>query len=285
VRISKKVCGHSLKSGDLLMPIDPHGDGLVIALEGGHNFREVGGYLTTDGRRLRRGVLYRSGRMDELNRADVDRVGAIGLKAIIDLRRYRERAQNPTPDALLASARLYEWNSRIASNEELAADILRQGAGAAHYFATTLTLFSDLPRQLRRHLHAMCSAIADHELPLLIHCTAGKDRTGVSVGLLLSVLNVEQAAIRRDFAASERLLDWERLTAAGMKGVAAKDDWLAGLDPMMVATISRSDERYLQAALDAVVTAHGSIENFFRRAVGLNAGALDRLRDNLLEAS
>jgi len=117
------------------------------------------------------------------------------------------------------------------------------------------------------------------ETPLLFHCFAGKDRSGVAAALLLDVLGVPREAIVADYLLSNRV--HERIRSAFLadpRHVAAVNDLNESWLPLMEA-----DPAYLEAMFDAVELRRGSVEAYFRKDLGIGAEALSMLREHLLE--
>lgn len=255
----------------------------IISLEGGQNFREVGGYPTGDGGRLRRGLLWRSARLDDLTAADVDRVQALGIATIADLRRPSERALNPTSGRLLARVRLLAWDSHGLRDERLQQQLFKPNADNDHYFGAILDLYRMIAEEHAIHLRDLIQAVAEGALPVLVHCAAGKDRTGIAVALVLELVGVEREYVLADYAKTDQLLDWDRLTAAAALGTGAGQSWLEQLDPAALKLLFRSDRRYLEAAFDDLTTRYGSLTNFVIDRLGVHPETLERLRHRLVE--
>jgi len=170
--------------------------------EGCFNFRDIGGYLTTDGRSVRKGLYFRAGRQDRMTPADLAKAKALGIKAQIDLRRPDEAAeQGPGPLESLGATYYNlpvipeggpETLSRLVGDTNISGErYLGYLEFGPDTWRTMFGLFED----------ADCS-------PMVLHCTAGKDRTGVSTAFLLSVLGVDRAIIEADYLLTN--LDVER---------------------------------------------------------------------------
>ncbi len=251
----------------------------LIALEGALNWRDLGGYETSDGCVTRWGRVYRSDGLDQLTDADLDLVAELGIRLVIDFRIDREVDLAPSrlPDhAELRHQRLPIGDDvagttvieRIQSGEitsyradEVAATYEKILEEAAWEFGIAL-------------IHA--ADPANH--PMVFHCTAGKDRTGLMAMLLLGALGVPDDEIARDyeltthFRSSKRLVVLRpQLEAAGVD-VDAVLPFLTAQAPVMAATI---------AALEA---RHGSIEGYLAGPAGVDARTLVDLRAHLTES-
>ncbi|MDF8332203.1 tyrosine-protein phosphatase [Novosphingobium cyanobacteriorum] len=255
-----------------------------IMLAGGQNFREIGGFRTTDGRRLKRGRLWRSAKLDELTNQDVDAIFTLGIRTIADLRRASERSSSPTHEALLARTRVMTWDVQVPDQEVLMAELCRHDCSIEDHFATMINLYRRIPEQHSTQLTDIYAAIADGETPILIHCSAGKDRTGIAVALLLDALGIDQSDIMADYEETERLLDWARLAKTAVAGAGVSGGWIERLTPAALEVLKRSDQRYLEAALREVEEKYGSTAAFMRERLGLSQTSLEQIRAHLLES-
>lgn len=255
----------------------------IIALKGGQNFREIGGYPTLDGRRLKRGMLWRSAKLDELTSEDVEVISALRIKTIADLRRRPERELSPTHKAIATGTHVLAWDACFARDELQIGDLFRLGATAADYFEALLCLYRLLPEEHSLHLRELYQTVAAGDMPILIHCAAGKDRTGVAVGILLDLLGVERPYILADYAKTEQLLDWTRLKKSAAMGAGVSRNWLDRLDPLALQLLMRSDERYLAAVFEDIEQRYGSTRKFLVERLQLSADVIEQMREHLLE--
>lgn len=167
-----------------------------LGVSGALNFRDVGG-LPAAGGRTRSGVLYRSGNLARLSAAGRDSLREIGLRRIVDLRDDAEVAYEPTDlgDLPVAVHRVPLFAGSVASFFE--ADV------------TLDSLYRTLVEESAEAIVEVVRTIATGG-PVLVHCTVGKDRTGVTVALALAAVEVEADAIVADYARTESLLPAER---------------------------------------------------------------------------
>ena len=253
-----------------------------LPLEGAPNFRDFGGYAAADGRAIRRGMLYRSGALGRLTEADVDTLNAFGAWTIVDLRHEGERRAAPT-HARLAAAGVHSLP-------------MGSGNGAAPVPRPVLLTVADAtPEQAvegikasyRRYIHdhrdrfitLFDVLLADRAGPVVIHCTAGKDRTGISVGLVLLALGAGRDAVISDYCATRDNLDaaWrEHILAAMLEDPSLVNRRVA--DVMFDASPD-----YIGATLAELDERHGSPEGYLKEALGLDAAKLERLRERYLD--
>jgi protein-tyrosine phosphatase len=246
-------------------------------LTGAHNFRDIGGYMTADGRHVARGKVYRSGTLTALTDADQAELERLGIRVICDFRSTRERATRPSRFAETAS--FTRWSR---DHETSAGDLVRAlaapGADAAMSRQLMIEAYRTLPYEQAESYGETFRRIAAGDLPLVFHCSAGKDRTGIAAALLLDVLGVERAAVVEDFVITDRFMpalvtiiqedpSWGRL------GAVPVEVW----EPMV-----RADPVYIETMFATVEQEHGSAAGFLRDAAGLDEGDIAALRRNLL---
>ncbi|HWM17358.1 MAG TPA: tyrosine-protein phosphatase [Microbacterium sp.] len=237
------------------LPADPHIPGAV-------NFRDVGG-LAAGVSRTRPGVLYRSGNLADLDDAGVTALGGLGIRRIIDLRADDEVAYAPSRvDGLaLETQRVPLFLGSVASlfQEDISLDEMYR-----RLVADSATRVVDVVRGI----------VTDQ--PVLVHCTVGKDRTGVTVALTLAAAGVDDDAIIADYARTEGLLPESRT-----RDVVG---WLRRAHPDAVHLedlATRSPAPVMHDLLAGVTERHGSAADYLR-AHGLADDELTELRRILI---
>jgi protein-tyrosine phosphatase len=257
----------------------------VLNLEGGCNFRDCGGYETVVGGRLRWGRLYRSGLLALLSPAAAAEVRALGVRTVCDLRRTAERELHPNPP-LGADVARFEWDTEAESSP-----IRDRAFGNSTDMRTVhdamLGMYSRMPFALQPRLAGAFAAL-DHagEGAAIIHCTAGKDRTGVAVALVLDALGVRREAIVEDYVLTNTAVDLhtQLLGRDGTgAGLAATADTLRALSPVARQAMLAANPDYIHASLVAVEQRHGSVGAYLRDELGIDATLLERLRERLIE--
>lgn len=246
----------------------------LLPLEGGRNFRDLGGYRTSDGRHVKWGLLYRSGSTHGLTERDYAELERRGLRVVCDFRDVRERANEPaawpkgTVKVLSEDYQLDMAGFRPAGAPQTWTAASARAAMAASY-PRLLVTFRD---QYRR----MFAELLDGHAPLAFNCSAGKDRTGVAAALLLTALGVPRAAVIDDYLLTNRYLDARKLMAQGAQGGPANP--IAGMPPAAAQAMIAADPSYIAAAF-AVLDRHpGGAMAWLREEMGLSAGDIRRLR-------
>jgi protein-tyrosine phosphatase len=253
----------------------------VLPLEGGQNFRDLGGYATRDGRRVRWGQLYRSADISTLTASDFAYLRGLGVRVICDLRSTPERAEDGDLRARLGG--IDYWTRDHAMSLGDLPQLIRRGqVTRADTSRIVLDVYRTLPYEQADSYREMFRKLLAGDTPLTFNCTGGKDRTGVAAALILSLLGVPRATILQDFTLSDKLMDYRRRAAQKASGNLSPVFSLAPdvLEPLLV-----SDAAYLQAMFAAIEAKHGSVEGYARDVLGLRWTDIVRLRQSFLESN
>jgi protein-tyrosine phosphatase len=227
-----------------------------LPLDGTRNVRDVGGYPAAGGRRVRWRTLLRSDELTRLPAHAQEALVELGVRQVIDLR---------WPDELDRAPNVFVGSPRVRYTPiSLLADDPTPHSGLAgmyrHVFDARATQLADVVRAL----------LADDGLPAVIGCAAGKDRTGVTVALLLDLAGVDHATIVDDYALSAGYF------ARPALGTIDEDDWR---HPELIV---ESTPVYMRVALDHLATVHGGARALLGRQ-GLTDAELDELVGRLTE--
>jgi hypothetical protein len=170
-----------------------------MRFENAYNFRDLGGLATTDGHTVHKGRLYRSDGLHRITDNDAANLGALGIRTVIDLRRPHEIEADGRIPPLAGMA----WHNIHPAHREWDFGHYDDVSGTARYLADR---YLDMVEQGGAGLATALRTIADaHNAPVVVHCMAGKDRTGVLVALVLSLLGVDDGTIAADYALSEAI--------------------------------------------------------------------------------
>lgn len=252
----------------------------TLTIEGGRNFRDVGGYRTVDGRQVRWGVLYRSGALGKLTPRGMRQIDRLGPAAIIDLRMTDERRQD-TNNWLAASGHGY-WTrdyALVGDAAALAFDLNKVAKlSPAEVRVTIAGGYRTMPRVLAPQMRELFARLAgDVPGPVVVNCTAGKDRTGIAVALVLAAVGVPDEAIRQDY-----LLSAAAVTTGARQALLAR---FPGVSPDVADILLGVESEYLDAAFDQIRQGYGSIEGYLERELGVGPRAIAALKRRLLVRS
>jgi protein-tyrosine phosphatase len=237
-------------------------------LQGASNFRDVGGYLTSNGQRVRRGQVFRSDHLAGLSDADVARLQAMGVGHSLDFRGVAEYTATPYDIPGVQRVALTIEPTVIARMQALVAQ------GIVPTTEETVEMMRETYRDFVNRNAGTFGRFLKHLLeqptPQVFHCTAGKDRTGFAAALLLSALGVERDTIEHDYLLTNQL-DRRDASLEG-KG-----------HPHVMKVLWQVQPEFLHAAFEAVDAQHGGMSDYLHGAIGLSTQELAELRKLLLE--
>lgn len=249
----------------------------LLPLQGGRNFRDLGGYRAADGRHVKWGMLFRSGSMHGLTEADYRTFGRLGIQVVCDFRDTSERASEPVHWPTANAPRVLSEDYLLDQRGFMPAGAMTTWTAASARAAMT----AGYPRMLGQfhdQYRRMFTELLAGHAPLAFNCSAGKDRTGIAAALLLTALGVPRATVIDDYLLTNRYLDAPSL----MKSAATANSPLAQLPPDVAAALIAADRRYIEAAL-AVLDRHpGGATGWLHDEMGLSCTDLTRLRNAYL---
>ncbi len=253
----------------------------VLPLEGVRNFRDLGGYPTRDGRRVRWRRLFRAASLGSLTPADHATLEALGLRVICDLRATDERAKEPVRWQGDAPPRILQRDYQL-DLELLSAALVRDDIDVPMARAAFHAFYETLPSRFAESYRGLFAALRAGEAPLVFNCSAGKDRTGIGAALLLAALDVPRELILEDYLLSNQHYRPGPGAALAMSG--RHGAWLMRLRPEMLQMMLTVDGSYLEAAFAAIERDHGSVPRFLDVALGVDRDGLAELRERYTES-
>lgn len=252
-----------------------------IDFEGIENFRDFGGYDTGHGRPLRRGLLYRSANHAYATDADLARMAELNLAAIVDLRRTQERTREP-------SRRWPGFGAAVVENDILSdhgdwADLMEgQSVDADWFFRDGMSYYEKAPYE-PRHIDLFgryFRVLAEADGPIVVHCAAGKDRTGLICALTHHMAGVSEADIMADYLLTN---DETRLARKmGFLGPWLRDTVGQSVDEAALRVAVSVHPQYLETAFAVIRKRHGSIDAYLAQALGVDEPLRERLHARLL---
>ena len=253
----------------------------VLSFTGIHNFRDYGGYAARDGR-LKRGVLWRSGQHTDATPDDLEGVHQLGIATVIDLRGDSERRKYPCQRhgafegaVLFHSGETAGLEGRAVHDESSAPLVTAADAHAAMVrLYETLAWRPVLVGTYRLYL----DALAHREGVSLLHCLAGKDRTGVGAALVHILLGVHPDDVMADYMLTNFAGNIEKRIEAGAKHMRDR-----GMEEAAIRTLMSVHPEFLETALNAITARHGSVDSYAEEILGLTPQLHERLRQALVE--
>jgi protein-tyrosine phosphatase len=256
----------------------------VKPFAGIHNFRDYGGYTTTDGAQLKTGVLFRSGQHVDATVDDLAAVAALDLKTVIDLRGNSERRNYPCARPVGFGAQLYFHDGETAgrggaAHVEAAREIVT--AADAHRAMIDLYAFMPFRPNLIAVMQMYFDALADRDGAHLLHCLAGKDRTGLAAALFHTLMGVHHDDLMADYLLTNTAGNQEARIAAGAASIRASRG--PQISDAAIRTLMAVDEAFLDAALSAIDAKHGSIEAYARDVLGVTPHRRAQIATRLID--
>ena len=246
------------------------------------NLRDLGGYKTSDGSTVAKGLVYRANQLSGIGTEDMQMIANLKLKNDFDLRTEVER--NTRPDELPPGVN-YVWLDVLADADQAGPAILEKlmknpeeanvalgGGKVETSFKESYRQFVSLPSAQKGFSQLFLSLGDQNQLPALFHCTTGKDRTGWAAAALLTLLGVPYEVVMEDYLRSN-----DYILPAYKKVIDAFVE--AGGDPAIPPAVLGVKKEYLEAAFDEMKTKYGTMENYFSEGLGIDAAQQKAIRD------
>ena len=253
----------------------------IHAFDALDNFRDYGGYDTAAGRALKTGRLFRSAHQASVSEADLERLAALDLGVVVDLRRPVERRRQPSRRAANFSGQVFE------------SDLDDRGEAPHITFLKTADLTPDSGRRFMTdtyrelpfapaHLDLFSryfQALGETDRPVLIHCAAGKDRTGMLAALTHHLAGVHHDDLMEDYLLTNTAVD----LAGRAPAIAEQLKGFTGREASHDAVVAFMgvEPAYLDAALAAICQRHGSLDGYLEQALGVDAALRERIGERL----
>ncbi len=256
----------------------------LLPLEGGSNFRDLGGYKTEDNKYVKRGMLFRSGAMTTLSETDQAYLQRFGFQSVLDLRSDEELELFPNQWAKNAEL---DYLRHDYSFRNLAANF-SQSSGEIPSMEVFYTAF---PQFLKPQLKIYFDSLLNRDVPMVVNCSAGQDRTGFASAMVLSALGVPRDTVIRDYLLSTEFRRPKNEFGDVNLEEAAKTNSFAAM--MMQYKDKAGDEPgplytedgtpFIVFALNAIDDQYGGVENYLASEIGVDKKDLKKLRKYYLE--
>ena len=246
-----------------------------LEMQGTPNFRDFGGYSCSPGQSVKWGHLFRSGQLSSLSTQDVELVGSLNLDLVFDFRRSDEQLQEPSRLPGQAAPRVLSMPITPGSN----ANFFEQGdIDSRAMFEFMVDINRDFAEAQTATYARMFSEILEVEgARFLVHCAAGKDRTGFAAAIILLALGVSREEVMRDYMLTSKYFsphsEIDRLRLKYQMDLEAK-----AILPML-----EVHEDYLAAALGSIDARYASVEAYLAEELGVGESERAELRGRYLD--
>ena len=253
-----------------------------LPFTGAHNFRDLGGYKTEDGRALKWGKIYRSDDLHLLTDEDLKYLSRLNIKSVVDFRSDEERESEPdrlNPDMtqvlLPIKFQPEELDDETLKNlmKNLTFGTLDSSNLLRDFNIVIVKDFATEYKKFFRHV------IENNAEPIVFHCTAGKDRAGFASAMILTVLGVPREKVIEDYLLTNTYV--KDHVDSEMLEIELKTFFRADTDNLR--KINLVEERYIQAAFDTIDSEWGGMDNYISGALGLSEEDILKLKDFYLE--
>ncbi|WP_042463190.1 tyrosine-protein phosphatase [Neobacillus dielmonensis] len=253
----------------------------LLPLSGAVNFRDMGGLATIDGRKVKKGILFRAAELTALTAEDISFIETLQLKRVFDYRRQKEAERKPDPP--LGSVVL----ERIAaiSEENIASNMAGNNDGfhTDYYRQFTverfLKIYTEMPIRNPSYKRVMALLKSPEEnLPLVHHCTAGRDRTGVGAMLILLTMGVPYETVLDDYLLSNlTLAERYETTFEKVQKFFTPEEYKQFTDAFPLR------EDYLHAAYNAIISNYGDFDSYIAEEFGIAEKDRENIKNYCLE--
>ena len=255
----------------------------VITMDSLTNFRDLGGYLTEDGKRTKWGKLLRSAAHDSITDADAALLQKMGLKTVIDYRTTPEVADHPNKEvAGVVYRRISPMENPNATNTlDVTQSMQMKSAEDAIAMLTGINKMLAADAYCNSVYREVMNVVMDPaQVPFVQHCTSGKDRVGVGSATILMALGVPRETIMEDY-----LLSNENQISASKLGSGASSAGMEITPEMMkmFAALTKVHKEYLEAFFATVDAKFGGTEGYLKQGLGLTDEDLARVKELYLE--
>ena len=253
-------------------------DSRKLPFTGAHNFRDLGGYKTSDGKTVKWGKVYRSDNLHSLTDEDLKYMERLNLKSVVDFRSDEERNEEPdrlTPDMTPILLPIKFEPEGVTENltRDLTFGNLDSSNLLRDFNIILVKEFTEEYREFFRHI------VDNGGEPFLLHCTAGKDRAGFGSAMILTVLGVPREKIIEDYLLTNTYVS----DHVDRKLLETELKTFFRADSDNLRKINFVEERYIQAAFDTIDSHWGGMDQYISEGLNLTEEDIDKIRNYYLE--
>lgn len=241
----------------------------AIEIKKVHNFRAVGNIKNAEGRTLKEGMFYRSAHLHKLKKKSFDQLEKLGIKEIIDLRNSKEILDKPDnlPNGIIYKkySAFEDEGDQLSQAKKL---VLKGKVNASDADKRMIDFYREYVTENPETIKTIINEILESKEPILYHCTAGKDRTGIITALILTILKFDKETIYNEYLLSNNF----------RKGLVERRMNLANnlhflypkMDLQVLEKLSWVEKSYLNAAFDEINKKYGSTDAYIQQVLGVS---------------
>lgn len=278
-----RVTGLPAENRHFFRLVDQHGNEVVaterkLGMQGTPNFRDFGGYRTGDGRQVKWGYLFRSGQLSSLTEQDLSLLASLELDLVCDFRREEEQAGDPSRLPADGAPRVLSLPITPGSNAAFFEQAGEGFGGRQAMFDFMVDINRDFAlAQTPAYTRMFREILEVDDAKFLVHCAAGKDRTGFAAAIVLLALGVPEEVVLRDYLMTARHFSPARELRRIREKYQMDDLPEEAIRPML-----EVHEDYLSAALGAIAEQYPSVEDYLAEQLGVGESELAELRGRYL---
>ena len=253
-----------------------------LPFTGAHNFRDLGGYKTEDGRTVKWGKIYRSDNLHSLTDEDLKYMKRLNIKSVVDFRSLEERESEPdrlNPDMtqVLLPINFQPKELDDDSIKNIIKDLTFGDLDSSNLLRDfNIVIVEEFAEEYKNFFRYI---IENNAEPLVFHCTAGKDRAGFASAMILTILGVPREKVIEDYLLTNTYV--KDHVDDKMLEIELKTFFRADTDNLR--KINLVEERYIQAAFDTIDSKWGGMDRYISEALNLNEEDILKLQDFYLE--
>ena len=242
-----------------------------IELNGASNFRDLGGYLTSNGKIVKKGNIFRSDHLSHLTNEDLEKVKALGIKTVCDFRSDEEVEIFPSVFDVDSEPYLLRIPIKTLGNQDLQRLAEKENVTSQELADALQEHYVLYVNQHKERYKFFLNTLAYKDIPIVFHCFAGKDRTGFGALLFLSILGVSKELIIEDYLLTNvfykgpKINDWRETTSDAIR-------------PLLEA---RTD--YIDAAFNEIEGRHENVEQYVLKELEIGGDTITLIKDRYLE--
>ena len=249
-----------------------------LPFTGAHNFRDLGGYKTSDGKTVKWGKVYRSDNLHSLTDEDLKYMERLNIKSVVDFRSDEERNEEPdrlTPDMTPILLPIKFEPEGVTEN--LTRDLTFGNLDSSNLLRDfNIILVKEFTEEYREFFRHIVDNVGE---PFLLHCTAGKDRAGFGSAMILTVLGVPREKIIEDYLLTNTYVS----DHVDRKLLETELKTFFRADSDNLRKINFVEERYIQAAFDTIDSHWGGMDQYISEGLNLTEEDIDKIRNYYLE--